>query len=270
VASAAVLRQLLEPTSLPPALIEEFLDDTNALWLLAERDDVVAGEAVLCHPPLAAGEVRAVVKGTDQPGAWRITVAVTDRPGLLAATAGVLADEGLTVTSAAVTVLETSRLALQRITVEGPATATGADWERLGDRLRHSLAHGRRVGVSWRPRDPVAVESHPQGFGRTMIQIEAPDTIGLLWAIAGHLNAQGVNIEAARLGSEDGTAKDTFIVAGTVDPERLLDALGVRREPVAAPTMLGNVLTAPLRASAGGFRLGAHVLRRIGAGPAPH
>ncbi len=259
-ASAAVLRQLLEPTSLPANLVEEFLAETNALWLLGERDDVVAGEIVLCHPPLAPGEVRAVVKGTDQAGAWRITVVTADRPGLLASTAAVLANEGLGVTSAAVTVLESSRLALQRVTVAGVPTAAAEDWERLGDRLRRGLTREGTVEVSWQPSDPVAVESHPQGSGRTMIQIEAPDTTGLLWAVAGHLNAQGANIEAARLGSEEGTAKDVFIVVGDVDPERLLAALSGEGDPVLTPTTLGKVLTVPLRAGAGGLRRGANLM----------
>ena len=262
-ASAAVLRQLLEPTSLPDDLVEEFLAETNALWLLGERDDVVAGEVVLCHPPLEPGEVRAVVKGTDQRGAWRITVVTSDRPGLLASTAAVLANAGLAVTGAAVTVLETSRVALQRVTVAGPDTATGDDWDRLGDRLRRGLVGGRAPEVSWQPGDPVAVESHPQGSGRTMIQVEAPDETGLLWAIANHLNVQGANIEAARLGSEDGTANDVFIVAGTVDTERLLDALSVEpAAPAGSATYVGKVLTAHLRAGAGGLRWAADLLGR--------
>ncbi len=269
-ASAAVLRQLLEPTSLPEDLVEEFLAETNALWLLGERDDAVAGEIVLCHPQLEADEVRAVVKGTDQTGAWRITVVTADRPGLLTATAAVLANEGLAVTSAAVTVLETSRIAVQRVTVGGPATATDDDWERLGDRLRHGLVGDGTVDVAWQPSDPVVIESHPQGYGRTMIQIEAPDRIGLLWAIAGNLNAQRVNVEAARMGSEDGTAKDVFIVVGTVDTDRLLAALSVAAPRDVSPTTLGNVLTAPLRAGAGGLRLGAHLLGRLRRRRPPH
>jgi hypothetical protein len=263
VASAAVLRQLLEPTSLPADLVEEFLAETNALWLLGERDDVVAGEVVLCHPPLEPGEVRAVVKGTDQRGAWRITVVTCDRPGLLASTAAVLANEGLAVTGAAITVLDTSRLALQRVTVAGPATAIDDDWERLGDRLRRGLVGKRTAGVSWLPVDPVSVKSHPQGSGRTMIQIEAPDETGLLWAIADELNAQGANIEAARLGSEDGTANDVFIVFGTVDGERLLDALSDGPVPDVPPTFLGKALTAHLGAGAGGLRRGADLLARL-------
>ncbi len=262
-ASAAVLRRLLERTSVPEDLVEEFLAETNALWLLAERDDVVAGEMVLCHPPLEAGEVRAVVKGTDRAGAWRITVVTADRPGLLASTAAVLANDGLGVTNAAITVLDTSRLALQRVTVSGPVAATEVDWDRLGERLRSDLLAGRTVRVPWRASDPVIVECHPQGSGRAMVQVEAPDTIGLLCAIAGQLNEQGVNIEAARLSSEEGMAKDAFIVEGTVNTERLLEALSVTGAKSAPPSRLGKVLTAPLAAASGGLRWGADALRRL-------
>jgi len=64
VASVATLRELLEPTTLPADLVGEMLSDTNTLWLLGAPDELVAGELVLCHPPLGAGEVRAVVNQT--------------------------------------------------------------------------------------------------------------------------------------------------------------------------------------------------------------
>jgi hypothetical protein len=122
VASAEVLRGLLARTSLPAALIEEFLAETNALWTFGVPDEVVASEAILCHPPLAADEVRAIVDPLASLPGWRITVVTADRPGLLAGTAGTLALEGLSVLDAAVTVLPTSRLALQRLTAV-PLTA---------------------------------------------------------------------------------------------------------------------------------------------------
>lgn len=244
---------------MPQELVEAFLAETNALWLLAERDDTVAGEIVLCHPPLEIGEVRAVIKGTDEPRVWRMTVATSDRPGLLAATAGVLACEGLTITSAAVTVLAWHDLALQRVTFLSPADDAEMAWERLGDRLRDVLRSNRAVPVDWKPSGPVAVESHPQGSGRVLVQVEAVDAIGLLWAASRAINAQGANIEAARLAEEDGTAKDVFIVTGTIDAAALTEALsdGVK---VNAGTTLAAVLTLPLTVGARGLN---YVARRL-------
>lgn len=267
-ATAATLRRLLEPTSVPASLVEEFLADTNTLWLLPERDDVVAGEIVLCHPALEPDEVRAVVKATDNPAAWRITVVAWDRPGLLTATAGVLANQGLTVTNAAVTVLDTSRLALQRLTVHGPVTTNEQDWDRLGVRLRNGLGDRRSVSVPWKPTQPIALKAHPQGCGRVMVQVEAPDTIGLLWAITRGIKAQGANIEAARMSSDDGIAKDVFIVVGTIDAERL--AADLSEYPVKEQVSpLVRLLTAPLTLSAHGLRRSADLLGRLRTRPPP-
>lgn len=250
-------------TSVPPALVEAFLTETNSLWLLGERDDAVAGEIVLCHPPLEIDEVRAVVKAMDGPRAWRMTVATSDRPGLLAATAGVLATKGLTITRAAVTVLAWHNLALQRVTFLSLTDDAEMAWERLGDRLREVLRSNRPVPVDWKPSGPVVVESHPQGSGRVLVQVEAVDAIGLLWAASRAINAQGVNIEAARLAEEDGTAKDVFIVTGAIDAAALTEALsdGVK---VNAGTTLAAVLTLPLTVGARGLHYVARRLSRPG------
>lgn len=262
-ATARGLRRLLADTSVPPALVDEVLAETNALWLLGERDDVVAGEIVLCHPPLEAGEVRAVVKATDQVGAWRISVVTRDRPGLLATTAGVLANEGLSVADAAVTVLDRSRLALQRVTADGRTDAGDAAWDQLGSRLRAAIGGDDAVAVSWQPTQPVTVECHPQGSGRVMVQVEAPDTVGLLWAIAHHLTEHGSNIEAARLANKDGLANDVLIVTGAVDAEDL--ALALSPADVVIPTSpLARALVAPLELATAGLRRASALLGRRG------
>lgn len=254
---------LLEPTSLPEPLVEEFLAETNALWMMGERPDVIAGEVVLCHPPLEDGEVRAVVKPTDAPGRWRITVVTADRPGLLSGTAGVLASEGLMVTYAAVTVLGASRLALQRVTVEALDPTADAVWDDLGGRLRAVLGGGKPVAVRWRPSQPVTVTCHPQGTGRVMVQVSAPDTAGLLWATARAISAGGANIEAARLCSEGGMADGVFVVEGPVDGVAVADALSAVGV-VEKVSNLGWLLTAPLAVGALGFRRGADLLARRG------
>ena len=258
--STAEIRMLLEPTSVPGPLVDEFVAETNALWFVAERPDVVAGEVVLCHPPIEEHEVRAVVMATDQPGSWRITVATADRPGLLAATAGVLAKEGLSVTNAAITVLGVSRIALQRITVEQAAGHHDDQiWDDLGTRLRTVLGERRPVSVRWTPSQPVTVACHPQGLGRVMVQVTAPDTTGLLWAITTAISAGGANIEAARLSSEGGMASDVFICEGPVDGMALADALS-EVEVVEEVSTLGKVLTAPLAFGFQGLRRGADLL----------
>lgn len=231
VASAGVLRELLAHTSLPAGLIEEFLAETNALWTFGVPDQVVASEAILCHPPLAPDEVRAIVDPLADGRGWRITVVTLDRPGLLAGTAGALALEQLSVVDAAVVVLPTSRLALQRVTaVPLPgATRDDEDWDQLGRRLRAGVGRAEPVRVPFHGQGSVVVDVQPQGDGRVVVTVDAPDVPGLLWAAADWFGSHGGNVEACRVGSEGDRASDVFIVAGPVDADELAARLGGTR-----------------------------------------
>ncbi|MGH8916915.1 MAG: ACT domain-containing protein [Actinomycetes bacterium] len=228
-ASPTTLRLLLEGTSLPADLIDELLSAATTLWLVGVPDEVVAGEAVLCYPALAAGEVRAAVKPTDDPARFRMTVVTGDHAGLLGATACVLAEAGLTILDAAAAVLPDSRLALQRLTVTSTGSVPVDDdgWEALGQRLRD--VHGSRLPVSpsaWVPTSPVVVDTQPQEMGRTVVTVHAPDRAGLLAAIGGWFDDHGANVEMCQATGEDGMAHDVFVVAGPVDADELAAALG--------------------------------------------
>jgi hypothetical protein len=243
VASVTALRELLAPTSLPAELVDEVLSETNTLWLLGASDELVAGELVLCHPPLGSGEVRAVVNQTDQPRVWRVTVVTGDRPGLLAATCATLAGAGLSIADAAVTVLPRSRLAMQRLTVASPRREIpDVEWSRLGHQLRDNVTGGELPASAFTPRDPVVVEAQPQELGRTVVTIEAPDGVGLLHAAAAWFEGAGCNVEACRAGTEAGRARDVFIVTGQVDTAALASALSGPE----AGSIVTRVATTPL------------------------
>lgn len=267
VASVTALRELLEPTSLPEDLVEEVLSDTNTLWLLGAPDELVAGEMVLCHPPLGPGEVRAVVNQTGQESRWRVTVVTRDRPGLLAGTSAILGRHGLTIVDAAVTVLPSSHLALQRLSV---ADSRGADrdldWNELGRHLRDDLSDGVPAHPAFAPRRPVMVEAHPQDLGRAVVSIEAPDGVGLLHTAAAWFEAAGCNVEAGRAQVEKGRARCVFIVAGPVDTEGLAAALG----GTARHSTVTLVATTPLHLLAGvaggAWRLAGTTLGRLTSG----
>ncbi len=259
-ASVTALRELLEPTGLPSELIDEVLSDTNTLWLLGASDELVAGELVLCHPPLARREVRAVVNQTDHPRLWRVTVVTPDRPGLLAAISGTLAGAGLTIVDAAVTVLPRSRLALQRLTVgaTGRADLSDQEWSHLGQALRDRLSGGVVPTVAFVPQGLVVVEAQPQDLGRSVVTVDAPDGMGLLHVTAAWLAASGCNVEACRASSELGRARAVFIVTGHLDTADLAAALGgpqagavVTRVVTTPVHVTVAVVTATLRATHG-------------------
>jgi hypothetical protein len=265
VASVTALRELLEPTSLPSELVDEVLSETNTLWLLGAPDELVASELVLCHPPLAAAEVRAVVNQTEHTHLWRVTVVTHDRAGLLAQTSGTLSAAGLLIVDAAVTVLPRSRLALQRLTISAArAEAEPVDWNRLGRDLRHHMPDGEPLPSAFTPRGPVVVEAQPQDLGRSVVTIEAPDGLGLLHAAAAWFEASGCNVEACRAGTEGNRARDVFIVVGSVDTAALAAALG----GPGAGSIVTRVATTPLHVAIGLAGAGCRTV--IGVGRAVH
>jgi hypothetical protein len=70
------------------------------------------------------------------------------------------------------------------------------------------------------------VEAQPQGLGRSVVTVQAPDGVGLLHAAAAWFEANGCNVEACRAGSAGSQARGVFIVVGPVDTAALARALG--------------------------------------------
>src|SRR5258708_24102196 len=83
-ATAADVRDLLRGTSLPSGLIDLLVEGAAATWLMGESAEVLAADLALCHPPLAEGEVRAVVNEAGGEGRTRPTVVAAHRLGPLA------------------------------------------------------------------------------------------------------------------------------------------------------------------------------------------
>jgi predicted amino acid-binding ACT domain protein len=227
-ATTGAVRTLLAPTSLPSDLVDELLAEASTVWLMGEPAEVLAGDLVLCHPPLAPEEVRAVASSTANPNAWRLTVAAHDRPGLLAGVGGALADQDLSITGASATVLPGPGIALQRVTAvhAGGRRMAQEDWDAVGRRLQAVLGRKEPVMATFTPIPPVTVDSQPQDSGRVLLTITAPDRVGLLWAVATWFESHGVNVEAYHARSELGVAKDTFLVVGSFDCAELGAAIG--------------------------------------------
>ena len=218
----------LASSSLPPGVAEALLNDVSELWLLSAEAEVLAGDLAHCHPQLGPDEVRASVRPAS--GAFRLTVVARDRPGLLAATAGALASRGLSVLAASVTTWPARDLALQGITFVGGPGQTGHD-EVIAD-VMGALADDRRPSIGFKPSGPVTVVASPAPLGHSLVTVEAPDRIGLLWAVTSWFAGHGDNVVAAQLSEVGGRAKDLFLVHGAPDADELaafLAGLGPRK-----------------------------------------
>jgi len=174
---------------------------------------------VLCHPALAAGEVRAVARPLEDLASYRVTVVAPDRPGLLADTAAALADERLTVLSASVATWADSDIALHSLTVRS-AYVTDPDWDALGQRLQSEVADPTPA-PRYLPRGRAHVSTADSGSGRTLVTVTAPDGLGLLEALTRWFAEHGVSIEAAEIATRDGQATDRFRVVGEIDADDL-------------------------------------------------
>jgi UTP:GlnB (protein PII) uridylyltransferase len=182
----------------------------------------------LCHPTLFPNEVRASVKPTTDRAAYRLTVVVKDRPGLLAATAGVLGFHGLSLTSASAATWPELELALQCVMVVDPdgRERFDTDWDEMGKSLRAALLGSHPVEPDFAPKPPVVVRATPHEQGRSVVSVEAPDQIGLLWALTHWFESRDCNIEATHMETDGTTARGTLLVAGEVDCGPLASALG--------------------------------------------
>ena len=268
--TALQVKRLLGPTTVPDDLVEGLLAEASAVWLMGQPAAHLAADLALCHPPLGPEEVRALVLPAEEAGGpQHIAVLAHDRPGLLAGTAGALATHGVSVLSASATTWPERNLALQRVLACGSDQAgVGSDgatnWELVGEHLRAVLGRGELRVPTFEPvaGDDVTVELAPQLGERVMATVEAPDRVGLLWAIASWFEVQGCNIEVARVATEHGRACDTFVVVGEVDAGGLVTALSAAR-PAPHPGH-GPIPVLPVAAAIGlgvgaartGWRLG--------------
>ena len=153
-------------------------------------------------------------------------MAAHDRPGLLAGTAGALALHGLSIVQMSGTTWPERSLAVLRVTVTCPVAGIVPDWDAVGPDLRAALGEGVRHEPRFVPVPPVKVTAAPDVGGRTAVTVEAPDTIGLLWAIASWLASHDCNIELAAVETTGSLARDTFVVVGAPDAAALAAALG--------------------------------------------
>jgi len=188
--------------------------------------------ALAAGEPLQDGEVRLRADRHAQAETWDVLVVARDRPGLLATMAGVLALRGATVL-AADAATTSDGLVLDVFTV---GSAYGAPlerslWQRLEQDVRAALEDrlpleallattpaldGDSGEVS------VAVDNEAsQVF--SLVEVRAPDRVGLLYRIARALHDLGLDIHHAKVATHPDGALDVFYVwdlrGNKLDPE---------------------------------------------------
>jgi [protein-PII] uridylyltransferase len=198
------------------------LDRLPRRYLLARSPAFVARHLALAgQAPLGEREVRIEARRHRQPGVWDILVVARDRPGLLATVAGVLALRGASVLAADATT-GTDGLVLDVFTVTSAygVPLEASVWPRVAADLRSALA-GRLPlrELLARPsepiRDPDAVQVSIDNTGSqfySLVEVQAPDQVGLLYRIARTLHVLELDVHHAKVATLSGRALDVFYV----------------------------------------------------------
>lgn len=177
-------------------------------------------------------------EGAEEHGTERITVVCDDTPGAFARIAGVLALRGLDVLTAWAYSGELGGppMAASQFRVVPPRG--GVDWDAVVQDLEHALqgqlaiearlaerarTYRRRKPLQAQPAGPPSVTFHDdESHTATVIEVRAPNRIGVLHRIARALTEVGLDIRHATVQTLGEDVVDTFYVRGR-DGRRIED-----------------------------------------------
>jgi len=191
-------------------------------YVLARSPAFVARHlSLLAGAALADGEFRMQAFRHRQPGVWDVLIVARDRPGLLATVAGVLALRGTSVLAADAATCADG-LVLDVFTVGGAYGVPVASerWLKVAADVQAAL-EGRvplRDLLGARAMEPeeaeaihVAVDNAVSQFF-SVVEVRAPDQVGLLYRITRALHELGLDIHHARIATHPEGALDVFYV----------------------------------------------------------
>ncbi|HXJ66059.1 MAG TPA: ACT domain-containing protein, partial [Actinomycetota bacterium] len=241
---AEAIRGLLRGQSLGE--IERFLVRMPRNYLLAVAPERAARHFPMVNAPLGAVEVRALHEPGARPGTYALAVVARDRPGLLARIAGALALSGLSILSAQVFTTEDG-VAVDLFEVEGAFHGDVDDdrWRKFRSTLRKAVEG--RLSLEYRVaekrayypaprkgiRTKVTVDNRGSDFF-TIIEVAAPDRIGLLFDVTRTLTDLQLDVHIAKVATYGDRVIDAFYVRDVVG--RKIEDAEHEREIVAALT----------------------------------
>jgi [protein-PII] uridylyltransferase len=175
-------------------------------------------------PRIGTHDVRSAAAPGSRPGTYELLVVAADRPGLLSWIAGALAVGGVSILSAQVFTTD-DRVAVDLFEVEGAfePEITEARWRAFRSTLRRTIEGAislearveetRRHYPAPKVQTPVTVriDEDASDFS-TVIEIGAPDRIGLLYDITRTFVELELDVHLAKVATFDGRVVDAFYV----------------------------------------------------------
>jgi [protein-PII] uridylyltransferase len=211
-------------------------------YVLTRSPEVAARHlSLLERGSLTEGEIRMQATRHRQPGVWDLLILARDRPGLLATLAGVLTLRGASVLGADAAT-SSDGLVLDVFTV---SSAEPLQWPRIDADLQlalqgriplEDLLGSRSAAADQASGIHVAIDNAASQFF-SVVEVRAPDEVGLLYRIASALHAEQLDIQHARIATHPEGALDVFYVRD----------LGGRKLTDSAASEIAESLTSRLR-----------------------
>jgi [protein-PII] uridylyltransferase len=175
-------------------------------------------------PQLGSAELRTASTPGQRPGAYELLVVTPDRPGLLSSVAGALAVGGISIRSAQV-FTTSDHVAVDLFEVEGvfEPEITEERWRGVRSTLRRVIEGATSIdrkvedmrrhypGPAVQTPVSVRVDNDASDFA-TVLEIGAPDRMGLLYDITKALSGVGLDVHLAKVATFDGRVVDAFYV----------------------------------------------------------
>ena len=227
--------------------LERFIERTTPYYWLSIPQDTIARHAALLSK---AGDALIDVFENSESETTEVTVATPDRKGLFAGLAGALAAAGANIAEARIFTLKDGT-ALDVFHVQTLDGKPYEDTAKIIRTLKSAIAgkldidkelSGRKRPTQSRLRHvtvvPRVILDNEASVSNTVIEINARDRPGLLYALASALTGLGLQISAAKIATYGSMAVDVFYVR---------DGFGLKIMTPAALTRIENALLTVLR-----------------------
>jgi [protein-PII] uridylyltransferase len=204
--------------------VDRFIAAMPPSYCLWVRPGDAPSHIGLVLPQPGGDDVRTHIAPGRTEGGWIVTVAAADRLGLLSAVAGALALAGLSILAARAFTTEEGT-ALDVFEVEGAfeEEVRQERWDRFGESLKGVLAG--RVDIADRVLELRSHYGSPPGVVPvkvrldqdasdffTVVEVEAPDRLGLLFDLTRALSDREIDVHAANVATYGARVVDVFYV----------------------------------------------------------
>ncbi len=221
----------------PAAQVEAHLKGISRAYILTFPVQTLIRQFALMASPIGELDARGHAARTEEPGVYEYTVVTRDRPGLFARVSGVLSLHGMNIMSAQ-GYTRADGFALEVFQCTG-AYETEPDeerWRRVTADVQRALrgrlsiearlAEKREVyarAAKSRPSAPKVILDNASSDFLTVVEVHAPDRVGLLYDICTAFAEVALDIHVAKISTYGQDVVDVFYVRDS-DGQKVTDA----------------------------------------------